>query len=116
MSTISNERLEKLSLQRDELLAALEDIIAYNVQYATDKYGDASKAETMACVRRCREAPSQNSSPHESEPDMSIIMLVFIGLCFMFAAIVKQDGLMFTDALILLCSAFLLAKEEKRRG
>ncbi|WP_336295533.1 hypothetical protein [Cronobacter dublinensis] len=56
MSTISNERLEKLSLQRDELLAALEDIIAYNVQYATDKYGDASKAETMACVRRCREA------------------------------------------------------------
>ncbi len=47
---------------------------------------------------------------------MSIIMLVFIGLCFMFAAIVKQDGLMFTDTLILLCSAFVLAKEEKRRG
>ncbi|EOV9654327.1 hypothetical protein ACN5QG_004193 [Cronobacter sakazakii] len=47
---------------------------------------------------------------------MSIIMLVFIGLCFMFAAIVKQDGLMFTDALILLCGAFVLAKEEKRRG
>ncbi|EOL8937012.1 DUF551 domain-containing protein [Cronobacter dublinensis] len=45
-----------LERQRDELLAALEDIIAYNVQYATDKYGDASKAEAMACVRRCREA------------------------------------------------------------
>ncbi|ELY2552948.1 hypothetical protein SMB57_003073 [Cronobacter sakazakii] len=45
-----------LERQRDELLAALEDIIAYNVQYATDKYGDASKAETMACVRRSREA------------------------------------------------------------
>ncbi|WP_199783644.1 hypothetical protein [Cronobacter dublinensis] len=47
---------------------------------------------------------------------MSIIMLVFIGMCFMFEAIVKQDGLMFTDALILLCSSFVLAKEEKRRG
>ncbi|ELY2553699.1 hypothetical protein SMB57_003853 [Cronobacter sakazakii] len=47
---------------------------------------------------------------------MSIIMLVFIGLCFMFAAIVKQDELMFTDALIMLCSAFVLAKEESRRG
>ncbi|ELY2747565.1 hypothetical protein SMC38_004032 [Cronobacter sakazakii] len=45
---------------------------------------------------------------------MSIIMLVFIGLCFMFAAIVKLDGLMFTDALILLCSAFVLIKLEKR--
>ncbi|WP_133054184.1 hypothetical protein [Cronobacter sakazakii] len=50
------------------------------------------------------------------DESMSIIMLVFIGLCFMFAAIVKLDGLMFTDALILLCSAFVLAKEEKRRG
>ncbi|WP_199782320.1 hypothetical protein [Cronobacter dublinensis] len=47
---------------------------------------------------------------------MSIIILVFIGMCFMFAAIVKQDGLMFTDALILLCSGLVLAKEEKRRG
>ncbi|NHV08294.1 hypothetical protein G9X43_07890 [Cronobacter turicensis] len=47
---------------------------------------------------------------------MSIIMLVFIGLCFLGGAIVKQDGLMFTDALILLCCAFVLAKEEKRRG
>lgn len=47
---------------------------------------------------------------------MSIIMLTFIGMCFMFASIVKQDGLMFTDALILLCCAFVLAKEEKRRG
>lgn len=45
---------------------------------------------------------------------MTIIMLVFIGLCFMFAAIVKQDSLMFTDALILLCSAFVLIKLEKR--
>ncbi|NHV93895.1 hypothetical protein G9X52_10920 [Cronobacter sakazakii] len=45
---------------------------------------------------------------------MSIIMLVFIGLCFLFAAIVKQDGLMFTDALILLCSAFVLIKLENR--
>ncbi|NHV95224.1 hypothetical protein G9X52_17860 [Cronobacter sakazakii] len=45
---------------------------------------------------------------------MSIIMLVFIGLCFMFAAIVKQDGLMFTAALILLCGAFVLIKPEKR--
>ncbi|ELY5933896.1 hypothetical protein [Cronobacter malonaticus] len=47
---------------------------------------------------------------------MSIIMLAFIGLCFMFASIVNQDGLMFTDALIMLCSSFVLAKEEKRRG
>ncbi|EOV0703598.1 hypothetical protein ACOIEU_002541 [Cronobacter sakazakii] len=68
MSTISNERLEKLSLQRDELLAALEDIIAYNVQYATDKYGDASKAETMACVRRCREAIARAATLSQSPP------------------------------------------------
>ncbi|MDK1199379.1 hypothetical protein QMT25_20795 [Cronobacter dublinensis] len=68
MSTISNERLEKLSLQRDELLAALEDIIAYNVQYATDKYGDASKAETMACVRRCREAIARVATLSQSQP------------------------------------------------
>ncbi|EGT5766536.1 hypothetical protein SMY85_002937 [Cronobacter sakazakii] len=68
MSTITNERLEKLSLQRDELLAALEDIIAYNVQYATDKYGDASKAETMACVRRCREAIARVAMLNQSQP------------------------------------------------
>lgn len=46
----------KASQQRDELLAVLEDIIAYNVQYATDKYGDASKAETFSCVQRSRAA------------------------------------------------------------
>ncbi|EMC4331049.1 hypothetical protein QMS76_10110 [Cronobacter sakazakii] len=68
MSTITNERLEKLSLQRDELLAALEDIIAYNVQYAIDKYGDASKAETMACVRRCREAIARVATLSQSQP------------------------------------------------
>ncbi|WP_243757391.1 DUF551 domain-containing protein [Cronobacter sakazakii] len=68
MSTISNDSLEKLSLQRDELLAALEDIIAYNVQYATDKYGDALKAETMACVRRCREAIARVAMLNQSQP------------------------------------------------
>ncbi|MDI7502010.1 hypothetical protein [Cronobacter dublinensis] len=52
---LTSKELE-LTIQRDELLAALEYIIAYNIQYATDKYGDASKAETMFCVRRCREA------------------------------------------------------------
>lgn len=49
-------KITPLEAQRDELLAALEDIIAYNVQYAIDRYGDASNAETMACVKRAREA------------------------------------------------------------
>lgn len=52
-------QLAEIKQQRDELLAALEDIIAYNVQYATDKYGDASKAETMSCVQRSRAAISK---------------------------------------------------------
>ena len=33
---------------------ALERIIELNVQYAVDLHGDASKAETMACVKVCR--------------------------------------------------------------
>ncbi|ELY7489196.1 hypothetical protein SOJ85_001873 [Cronobacter turicensis] len=41
-------------------------------------------------------------------------VLVFIGLCFLGGAIVKQDGLIFTDALILLCCAVVLIKLEKR--
>ncbi len=35
---------------------ALQAIIDMNVQYATDKYGDASKAEAMACVMTARAA------------------------------------------------------------
>jgi hypothetical protein len=35
---------------------ALEKIIEMNRQYAHDKYGDAERAETMACVTVAREA------------------------------------------------------------
>lgn len=41
------------------LSAALEQIIQLNRQYAMDKYGDADKAETMACVTLAREALKQ---------------------------------------------------------
>lgn len=42
-----------------ELYEALEEIIDMNVQYAVDRYGDASKAEDMACVRVARAAISK---------------------------------------------------------
>lgn len=42
--------------ERDELLEALKVIIELNVQHAIDQYGDALKAEQMACVRVARAA------------------------------------------------------------
>jgi hypothetical protein len=39
-----------------DLETALETIIKYNEEYCVDKYGDASRAETMACVKVAREA------------------------------------------------------------
>lgn len=45
---------------------------------------------------------------------MSIIILVIVGLMFLFSAIVKQDGSLFTDAVILVCCAVVLIKLEKR--
>jgi len=38
------------------LVSALEQIIEMNVQYAIDRYGDASQAEMMACVSTARAA------------------------------------------------------------
>lgn len=45
-------------LQREiaRLRSTLEAIVDMNVQYAVDKYGDASKADTMACVVAARTA------------------------------------------------------------
>ena len=40
----------------DELVKALEAIVSMNVQYSIDRYGDASKAEGMACVVVARAA------------------------------------------------------------
>lgn len=42
--------------ENERLRTALQAIIDMNVQYAADKYGDASKAETMACVMTARAA------------------------------------------------------------
>ena len=39
-----------------KMQAALKSIIEMNVQYASDKYGDPAKAESMACVIVAREA------------------------------------------------------------
>ena len=39
-----------------ELLEALQKIVEMNAQYCHDKYGDSSKAESMACVRVARAA------------------------------------------------------------
>ena|ERR1051325_10475263 len=51
-----------------DLVAALQKIIDMNVQYAIDRYGDASKAEDMSCVRVARAAlhPTQQP-PHAGE-------------------------------------------------
>jgi len=40
----------------DQLVAALQKIIEMNVQYCVEKYGDALKAESMACVTTARAA------------------------------------------------------------
>lgn len=42
-----------------ELLDALQKIVAMNEQYCLDKYGDSSKADTMACVTTARAAISK---------------------------------------------------------
>lgn len=39
-----------------DMYEALQSIIEMNVQYAIDRYGDASQAEDMACVRVARAA------------------------------------------------------------
>lgn len=44
--------------ERAVMQQALETIIALNVQYAIDRYGDASQAESMECVRVARAALS----------------------------------------------------------
>ncbi|MDR3015230.1 hypothetical protein [Delftia acidovorans] len=51
---------EALILQQQERLAiatgALNKIIEMNQQWAADQWGDAGRAENMACVRTAREA------------------------------------------------------------
>lgn len=42
--------------QRQRLHQAAEKVIAWNRQEAKDRYGDANKAETYACVRELRDA------------------------------------------------------------
>lgn len=42
-----------------DMLAALQKIVDMNVQYAIDRYGDASEAETMSCVQVARAAISK---------------------------------------------------------
>jgi hypothetical protein len=42
--------------QRDRYRAAMEKVIEFNLQHAEDMCGDATKAESWACVRTLREA------------------------------------------------------------
>jgi hypothetical protein len=51
-----------LRLAADDLYAALEEIVAMNVQYCIDRYGDASKADSMGCVVTARAAISKARS------------------------------------------------------
>ena len=46
----------------ESLISALEKIIEMNVQYCIDKYGDASKADSMGCVVTAREALAKAKS------------------------------------------------------
>ena len=55
----------------DELVAALQKIIDMNVQYAKDRYGDAGKAEDMACVVVARSALSK-AHPNPNSPERGI--------------------------------------------
>ncbi len=50
------EKCRNLEVQRDELLEALKAIIEMNIVYCVDKYGDASMAESMSCVKTARAA------------------------------------------------------------
>ena len=45
---------EELAESINMMRTALNRIIEMNVQYAVDLHGDASKAESMACVKVCR--------------------------------------------------------------
>jgi hypothetical protein len=56
---IDAEFVVKAANSHAALVAALQQIIDMNVQYAIDRYGDAAKAETMACVSVARAALSQ---------------------------------------------------------
>ena len=67
----SIEELEGADLFKDsiesgnlinELLAALEKIVEMNVQWALDQYGDATKAESMECVRVARAAIAKTTA------------------------------------------------------
>jgi hypothetical protein len=60
-----SQRAEELVRAKErirKLREALEKIIAMNVQYAFDRYGDRSKAETMACVVESRQALQQDEA------------------------------------------------------
>ncbi len=51
-----SEANARLIASAPDLLGALEKIVDMNVQYCIDKYGDASRADSMACVEIARAA------------------------------------------------------------
>lgn len=58
--TCTNQKCYSKKRRPAKILSdALEKIIEMNRQYALDKYGDAERAETMACVTLAREALQQ---------------------------------------------------------
>ena len=52
----SATELRRLHSVNAELLGALQKIIEFNQQHASDQYGDALKCETWACIKVARAA------------------------------------------------------------
>ena len=56
LSIVEQKAVAVLIVACTDMLEALEAIVQFNVQYCIDRYGDANKAETMACVVTARAA------------------------------------------------------------
>lgn len=67
---LETEAVRQRVLQQEravQMREALESIIEYNQTHARDQYGDASKCESWACVRKARKALGQQPASGEKK-------------------------------------------------